>query len=123
MVDRIDSTSKLAKIGRSASSFRVSFELIISKFHFSHELFRPFPATIQLLGLASSLSLIGSSVVIILGAFVSPLSPMIPRSSLSLIPKFAMVSQDISFLATCCLLFVHMNAEASSSLEVVIVGL
>jgi len=35
---------------------------------------------------------------------VAVLSHMLPRSSLSLVPKFAMVSQDIAFLVTCCLL-------------------
>ena len=117
-------------MGRNASSFRVSFELIISKFHFSHELFRPFPATIQLLGLASSLSLIGSSVVIIQGAFVFVAAVAVTVTSVSHDPTVLPVAgskicngKSRYFVSRYLLPVVCMNAEARSSLEVVIVGL
>ena len=93
--------------------------LIILFSAYSHQLFHSFAidySTLHRLGvyngppLEGTVSRFGYSAIIIQGAFVlppllpSPLSPMLPRSSLSMVPKFAIVSQDIDFLTTCCLL-------------------
>ena len=92
---------------------------------------RAFPATIQLSGLASplSLTLIGSPVVIIQGAFAFAFAAAVAVPSVSHDPMVLRVAdsevrngKSRYYFSLYLLPVVCMNAEAHLSLEVVIVG-